>query len=189
MKEFGSQCIVASLEVYRRPDGACEIWTDYGRQQTGIDAFGWAQRVVELGVGEIMLTSINREGTGRGYDLELIHGVAEKVPVPVIAVGGAGNKKHMLDAIRLGKADAVAAASIFHYKHAKPVSQLNMSFNERRLRMGDHIDSGNIQFLNFGYGGYQSIPVTPTSLSEVKAFIAENGIPMRIVQENQNVSS
>lgn len=178
---FGSQCIVASLEVYRYPDGRCEIWTDYGRQETGVDAFEWAERVVKLGVGEIMLTSINKEGTGRGFDLDLIRRISDMVPVPVIAIGGAGNKTDFVKAVQEGHADAVAAASVFHYNNLKPVNQLNMSFNEKRLRMGDHIDSGNIEFLNFGYGGYKAIPVIPTSISEVKECLHQNGIQTRFL--------
>ncbi len=176
---FGSQCIVASLEVYRYSDGRCEVWTDYGRQETGVNAFDWAQKVVDLGAGEIMLTSINKEGTGRGFDLDLITRITDSVPIPVIAVGGAGHREHMVQAVCQGRADAVAAASIFHYHYAKPVEKLHMSFNEKRLRMGDHIDSGNIEFLNLGYGGQRVIPVTPTSIPEVKEAMIRNGISMR----------
>ncbi len=185
---FGAQCIVASLEVYRYPDNRCEIWTDYGRQETGKDAFRWAEEVVKLGVGEIMLTSINKEGTGRGFDLDLISEISSMVPVPVIAVGGAGNKEHLVQAIRQGHADAVAAASIFHYNYSKPVKSLHMSYNERRLRMGQHVDSGNIEFLNFGYGGYKAIPITPTSVEEAKRYLAESGIPTRFIPPTISVS-
>lgn len=179
---FGSQCIVASLEVYRYSTGRCGVWADYGRQETGIDAFEWAERVVELGVGEIMLTSINKEGTGRGFDLDLISRISSKVPVPVIAVGGACNKFDLIRAVNEGHADAVAAASIFHYKYAKPVDKINMSFNEKRLRMGEHIDSGNIDFLNFGYGNLKAIPVTPTSIPEAKELMIKSGIPTRPIR-------
>lgn len=181
---FGAQCIVASLEVYRYPDGRCEIWTDYGRQETGVDAFKWAEKVVEMGVGEIMLTSINKEGTGRGYDLELIRKISDMVPIPVIAVGGAGKKEDLVKAVLEGHADAVAAASIFHYNYAKPVNQLNMSFDERRLRMGEQIDAGNIQFLNFGYGGERAIPVTLTSVSEAREMMIKSGIPTRSISQS-----
>lgn len=178
---FGAQCIVASLEVYRYPDNRCEVWTDYGRQETGKDVFQWAEEVVKLGVGEIMLTSINKEGTGRGFDLELISKISDMVPIPVIAVGGAGNKDHLVQAIKCGHADAVAAASIFHYNYSQPVKSLHMSYNERRLRMGKHVDSGNIEFLNFGYGGYKAIPVTPISVEEAKRYLAESGISTRSI--------
>lgn len=176
---FGSQCIVASLEIYRYSGDRCEVWTDYGRQETGVDAFRWAEQVVTLGVGEIMLTSINREGTGRGYDLELIRRISKAVPIPVIAAGGAGKKEDIVCTVREGQADAIAVASLFHYHYAQTIDSLHMSFNERRLRMGEQIDSGNIDFLNFGYGGYRAIPVQPTSIPEVKRHMGENGIPTR----------
>ena len=180
-RTFGAQSVVASLEVYRYADGRCGVWTDYGRQETGVDAFEWAERVVDFGVGEIMLTSINREGTGRGFDLDLIAQVARRVPVPVIAVGGAGNKDHLVTAVATGCADAVAAASIFHYAYAQPVERPHMSFAERRLRMGEHIDSGNIDFLNAGYGSYRAIPVTPTRIPEAKRHLEAGGVPTRPV--------
>lgn len=176
---FGSQCIVASLEVYKHMHGNYEVWTDYGREQSGSNAFEWAERVVELGVGEIMLTSINKEGTGRGFDTDLVSKIACNVPVPVIALGGAGKKEDLVNVIQKGKADAVAAASIFHYNYYQPVNRLNMSFDEARLRMGEHIDSGNIDFIKHGYGGLKILPVTPTSIAEAKQYMSENGIPIR----------
>jgi len=178
---FGSQCIVASLEVYRDRNGKCEIWTDYGRQVTNVEAFEWAERVVELGAGEIMLTSINQEGTGKGYDVDLISAIARRAAVPVIAVGGAKNTEDLVKAVKEGHADAVAAASIFHYRYSRPVDSLHMSFNEDRLRMGDQIDSGNIDFLKWGYGGLSTIRVTPTSIPEAKRFMLESDIPVRSI--------
>jgi cyclase len=178
-KAFGSQCVVSSIEAFRRPHGRYEVWVDYGRQPTGIDAFDWAQRVVDLGVGEILLTSINRDGMGRGYDVDLLAQVSESVPVPVIASGGAGNSEHFVEAVMAGRADAVAAASVFHYRYAVPADVPLMSQGEARLRMGEHIDSGNSDFLNFGYGGQRSIPVSPTSIDEVKHALAAMGISVR----------
>lgn len=176
---FGSQCIVASIEAYRYRNGKYEIWTDYGRQETGIDAFDWAQKVVDLGVGEILLTSINREGTGRGFDIELTQRIAEMVPVPVISAGGAGDLNDVVRVIKQGQADAVAVASMLHYHYSKPVQRLTMQHNERRLRMGEAVDSGNIDFLNFGYGGYKAIPVVPRSIAEIKQSMIEASIPTR----------
>ncbi len=179
VQTFGSQCIVASLEVYRYESGRCEIWTDYGREETGVDAFDWAKRVVDLGVGEIMLTSINREGMGKGYDIDLTRKISQSVPIPVIAVGGAGKIEHLAEVASNGCADAVAAASVFHYNYWKKVDSLNMSFNEARLRMGDQIDSGNIDFLKEGYGGYRELTVKPVAIPEAKKFMNERGIPTR----------
>lgn len=176
---FGAQCVVSSIEAFRRPNGQYEVWVDYGRQPTGLDVFEWAERVVELGAGEILLTSINGDGMGRGYDLDLIRRVSDAVPVPVIASGGAGNARHFVDAVQHGHADAVAAASVFHYHYATPVDRPFMSFEAVRLRMGESIDSGNIDFLNFGYGGQRSIPVQPTSLGEVKDVLAGAGVHVR----------
>jgi cyclase len=177
---FGSQCIMASLETFRYAHGRCEVWTDYGRQETGIEAFDWLDKVMEIGVGEVMLTSINREGTGKGFDFELIAEVARRASIPVIAVGGAGNREDMTKAAIEGHADAVAAASIFHYQYRQQVDRVTMQLDEKRLRMGEHIDSGNIEFLNFGYGGFSTIPVTPTSIPAVKEHMAKAGIPIRI---------
>lgn len=175
---FGSQCIVSSIEAFRQKNGHYEVWVDYGREATGIDVVEWVHRVIDLGVGEIMLTAINREGMGSGYDLELIERVAEISPVPVIACGGAGTLAHFSAAVNAG-ADAVAAASAFHYNYAVPVNKPFMSYGEARLRMGEHIDSGNIDFLNNGYGKQRAITVTPASIQDVKKHLERAGIPVR----------
>ena len=112
---FGSQCVVASIEAKRRPQGGWEAYTDNGREKTGLDVVEWAQKLVELGAGEVLLTSVDMEGTRKGFDLELVAALGPKLDVPVIACGGAGNIAHVEQAIR-GGADAVAIASLFHYK-------------------------------------------------------------------------
>jgi cyclase len=116
---FGSQCIVVAIDARRRvaddPARGWEVFTHGGRTATGLDAIGWARRVTELGAGEILLTSMDRDGTKAGFDLELTRAVSDAVSVPVIASGGVGNLQHLLDGIRIGRADAVLAASIFHY--------------------------------------------------------------------------
>jgi len=116
---FGAQCMVVSVDAKRRPGGegssGWEVYTYGGRTPTGMDALEWAQKVVELGAGEILLTSMDRDGTQGGYDLELMAAVSKAVTVPVIASGGAGNPSHLYDALTVGGADAVLAASIFHY--------------------------------------------------------------------------
>ncbi|RMG59387.1 MAG: imidazole glycerol phosphate synthase subunit HisF [Deltaproteobacteria bacterium] len=116
-RRFGSQCIVVAIDA-RRVEGKeyrFEVYTHGGRNPTGIDAVKWAEKVVELGAGEILLTSMDRDGTKDGYDLELTRAVVDAVPVPVIASGGAGNLEHLYEGIVEGGADAVLAASIFHY--------------------------------------------------------------------------
>ncbi len=116
-KKFGSQCIVLAIDAKRRQAGdGWEVLTYGGRQPTGIDAVEWAKRGVNLGAGEILLTSWDADGQKTGYDIELNRTVSESVPVPVIASGGAGTLEHLYDALTEGKADAVLAASIFHFK-------------------------------------------------------------------------
>tara|TARA_X000000368_G_scaffold370219_1_gene319218 strand:- start:2592 stop:3500 length:909 start_codon:yes stop_codon:yes gene_type:complete len=179
VKVFGSQCIVASIETYKHENGKYEIWTDYGRQETGLDTFEWVDRVVDAGVGEIFLTSINNEGKGQGYDIDLVKRVATNVTIPVIALGGAGNLDDLVDVVNMGKADAVAVASCYHYNYCERVEKKYMQFNEDKLRMGKQIDSGNITFLNYGYGGFTSVPVEKFSIPQAKNFMHSNGINVR----------
>lgn len=116
---FGSQCIVIAIDARRvslpGEPGRWEIFTHGGRKPTGIDAVAWAIRMTESGAGEVLLTSMDGDGTKNGYDLALTRAVSEAVKVPVIASGGVGNLQHLVDGITLGKADAVLAASIFHF--------------------------------------------------------------------------
>ena len=115
--KFGSQCVVVAIDAKRRDDGSgWNIYKNGGRVDMGIDAIEWAMKACELGAGEILLTSMDCDGTKNGYDIELTRTVSENVPVPVIASGGAGTCEHFYDAIEKGKADAVLAASLFHYK-------------------------------------------------------------------------
>ena len=114
---FGSQCIVVAIDAKRRaqpPDG-WEVFTHGGRNPTGLDAIEWAKRVESLGAGEILLTSMDRDGTQSGYDLDLTRGIADAVGIPVIASGGVGNLEHLYEGLTTGGADAVLAASIFHF--------------------------------------------------------------------------
>ncbi len=117
--KFGSQCVVVSIDAKRTPSGDYECYSHSGKKPTGKKVYEWAKRCEELGAGEILITSIDRDGTMQGYDLELIGEVARAVSIPVIASGGAGNPFHMLEALRCG-ASAVAAASIFHFTEQTP---------------------------------------------------------------------
>jgi cyclase len=115
--EFGSQCVVCAIDAKRRDDGSSfEVFLHGGRTPTGLDAVDWAVRAVDLGAGEILLTSMDRDGTKEGFDLTLTRAVTSSVGVPVIASGGVGNLDHLVDGVVEGGADAVLAASIFHFR-------------------------------------------------------------------------
>ncbi len=115
--KFGSQCVVVAIDAKKRPDGTgWNIFKNGGRVDMGIDAIKWAIKAAKLGAGEILLTSMDRDGTKAGYDIELTKAVAENVSIPVIASGGAGTREHFKEALTEGKAEAVLAASLFHYK-------------------------------------------------------------------------
>jgi len=133
-QKFGSQCIVVAIDAKRvsKPGevGKWEIFTHGGRKPTGIDAVEWAKRMVEYGAGEILLTSMDRDGTKIGFDNELVKAVSESVSVPIIASGGVGNLQHLVDGVTEGKADAVLAASIFHFGE--------YSIQEAKSFMADH---------------------------------------------------
>ncbi len=114
---FGTQCVVVAVETIRQPDGRWLAFTDNGRQPTGLDARDWARRAVELGAGELLLTSVDREGTKKGFDLEFIRLLAREVEVPVVAHGGCGSADDLVAAARLG-VDGLAVASVLHYRQA-----------------------------------------------------------------------
>ena len=116
-KQFGSQCVVTAIDCKKNPDrGGWDVYLNGGRLNTGLDALEWAKQAVALGSGEILLTSMDKDGTKDGYDLELTRLISESVNVPVIASGGAGKMEHFSEAIIQGKADAVLAASLFHFR-------------------------------------------------------------------------
>jgi imidazole glycerol-phosphate synthase subunit HisF len=112
---FGSQAMVLSIEAKHIGPSKWEVYTDNGRERTGLDVIGWVKRGVELGAGEVLVTAVDHEGTRKGFDLELVRKVSEAVPVPVIASGGMGTLEHFLQVAREGRADAVAMADVLHY--------------------------------------------------------------------------
>ena len=129
--KFGSQCVVVAIDAKRRADGSgFNVYKNGGRVDVGWDAIEWAKRAESLGVGEILLTSMDCDGTKAGYDLDLTRQISEAVSIPVIASGGAGTKEHFYDALTEGKADAALAASLFHYKELE-ISDLKQYLRER----------------------------------------------------------
>jgi cyclase len=114
-ERFGAQCIVVAVDARRSGAGTWEVFTHGGREPTGIDAVAWAKRMTDSGAGEILLTSMDRDGTKEGFDCELTRAIADSVPVPVIASGGVGTLDHLVEGVREGHAAAVLAASIFHF--------------------------------------------------------------------------
>lgn len=164
-RRFGSSTILVSIEAIKQSDGKYMAFTDNGREYTGRDVFEWAIQVAELGAGEIMLTSVDREGTGLGYDIQLTKKVAESVPIPVIACGGAGKLEHIQEAVKGGSADAVSVASMIHYD----------LINNHRIE-ADYSDEGNIEFLkkNVGFSKIEA-----TNLSTIKTYLVQNGINCR----------
>lgn len=120
--KFGSQCVVVAIDAKRRPDGSgFNVYKNGGRIDVGLDAVEWAVKAEKMGAGEILLTSMDCDGTKAGYDLDLTSQISEAVSIPVIASGGAGTKEHFYDALTKGKADAALAASLFHYKELEIV--------------------------------------------------------------------
>lgn len=115
-RTFGSQCMVLSIEAKRDRGGTWEAYTDNGREHTGLDVVQWARRGAELGAGEILLTSVDQEGTRKGFDVDLVRAVTAAVNIPVIASGGMGSSEHLIDVVRVGGADAVAIADMLHYE-------------------------------------------------------------------------
>lgn len=128
-KRFGSQCIVIAIDAKRKGEN-WEVFTHGGRVSTGIDAVLWAKRVEEMGAGEILLTSMDRDGTKDGYDIELTRTISELVDIPVIASGGVGHLDHLYEGLAFGKASAVLAASIFHYREFT-ISQVKSFLKEK----------------------------------------------------------
>jgi len=163
--KFGSSTIVVTIEAIKSSDGRYYAYTDNGREHTGVEVLEWAKKAEELGAGEILLTSVDREGTGSGYDIELVKMVAQAVAIPVIASGGPGKPEDIVGVIKDGRADAVAAASILHYGYV-----VSDGFS-----MEKH-GEGNLEFIKnrktFGL-------IKPSSLGEIKSALTANSIMCR----------
>ncbi len=165
---FGSSTIVVAIEAIRQPSGQYHAFVNNGREQTDVEVIAWAERVQALGAGEIVITSVDAEGTGGGFDLELIRLISGAVGVPVIAHGGAGNAKDVVDAIKLGKADAVAMGSLFHY-HA--IGQIDHSNSQN-----GNMTIGNRDFLNSNRSNKR---ISAISVKMLKQNLLESQISIR----------
>ncbi len=165
-KRFGSSTIVISIEAKRQPNGRYEAYTDNGRVKTGVDVIDWVLKVEELGAGEILLTSIDQEGTGEGFNIELTSQVASSVSIPVIACGGAGRIEDIFRVIRDGKADAVSMASILHYNYIRS-----------HYREDDYSSEGNVEFLRSGRGFSK---IQDMGLDLIKNHLRSRGVSCRM---------
>jgi len=163
---FGSSTIVVTIEAIKQPNGTYEAFIDNGREHTGKEVVSWAKEAAHLGAGEIVITSVDQEGTGKGFDLDLTRAVAEAVDIPVIASGGAGSVQDVEGVFKRGKADAAAVASIFHYGYIHQTED-----------MGHHEQEGNVEFLKKrrAYGN-----ITPVSISTLKQHLVGNEVLCRI---------
>ena len=164
-RKFGSSTILITIEAIKQPDGTYLAYTDNGREHTGIEVSSWAKKVEELGAGEILLTSVDCEGTGTGYDVELNRLISDSVSIPVIASGGPGKLEHIYDVIDTGMADAVAVSSMLHYDYIKT----------NKIEFTDSKE-GNVEFLRSGKN-YSKI--SPAGLNEIKEYLLHKNIQCR----------
>ena len=162
---FGSSTIVVTIEAIREHDGRYLAYTDSGREYTGIDAIEWAQEAARLGAGELVITSVDREGTGESFDIELVSKISQAVDIPVIAHGGAGNYKHCYEVFNSCDIDGVAIASLLHYSSYKQLAKTN------------NLYEGNTQFAN---SGKIFLKFQDSSIKELKSYLHECNIPMRL---------
>jgi len=132
-RRFGTQCIVVAVEMIRQTDGRWKVFTENGRQHTGLDAFDWAMRAVELGAGELLLTSVDREGTGKGFDLEFVEKIVGQIEVPVLIHGGAGSIEHMIEAAQLG-VDGIVIAKVLH-SSALSIKQVKQALQDAQIEV------------------------------------------------------
>ena len=162
---LGSSTIVIAIEAIKESDGRYLAYTDNGREYTGVDVIDWAKRVEELGAGEIVITSVDREGTGKGFDIELIKSVSENSSIPGIAHGGAGKASDIVSAISEGSADAVAAASILHYDYI--LHNTSKAANK---------EEGNTEFIRSGRAFHN---LETADIGKIKAEMERNGVLVR----------
>lgn len=165
--KFGSSTIVVAIECIKQPDGRYLAFVDNGREETGLEVLDWSKQVESLGAGEIVLSSVDMEGTGKGFDAELTKMVSVSVGIPVIAHGGAGRKEDCVEIVTKGRADAFAVASVIHY-----------AFISREQSNMDNRTEGNVSFLKSGRTGFNQIQ--PCSLLSIKHELKNNEIHCRL---------
>jgi cyclase len=166
---FGSSTIIVAIEAIREPDGRYFCFTDSGREASGLEAVAWARRAADLGAGELSVTSVDREGTGKGFDIDLLRRISDAVRIPVIGHGGAGAAAHLRAAAIEGRVSAVMMASMLHY-HA--VKQMDWSESEFR-------DEGNIEFIR---RKASFANVSPMRLQDLRAALIQDGVEVRDVR-------
>ena len=163
---FGSSTIVITIEAIKESNGKYLVYTDNGREHTGIEVLAWAKQVEELGAGELIITSVDKEGTGGGFDINLLKMISQAVSIPVIALGGLGKPLDAVEAVYEGKVDAISMASVLHY-----------DFINRQHCIDEFAEEGNVSFLKSG-NNYSKI--TPSTIMEIKLAMKDSGIAVRL---------
>lgn len=180
VRVFGSQCIASSMEVFCRPGDKFEIWTDFGRELTTLNLFDWIKTVIDSGVGELMISTINNDGMGSGFNVELAKKIVNISPVPVVISSGAGNAQHFVDVFKSANVSGACAASMFHYNYLEKTTKTTLNFDGDKLRAGKSIEAGNIDFLNDGYGGFREFLVEPSNIKSLKNTLIQNNIKINM---------
>lgn len=168
---FGSSTVVVAIEAIKQPDGQYFAYTDNGREESGLEVVAWARRVEELGAGEIVITSVDNEGTGQGFDLKLVKMISESVSIPVIAHGGCSGPEDAARIINEGRADAVAISSILHYKSISAINKVNESFEFE----------GNTSFIE---SGMNFSKIKSYTIHDIKMEMRNAGIAVRLKASN-----
>ena len=171
-RTFGSSTIIVSIETIKQPDGKYVVYTDNGRNYTGLDAVKWAQKAQDLGAGEILITSVDNEGTGQGLDMEIINQITRNLSIPVIAHGGIGELSHIYDVFCNKKVDAIAIASILHYDFVKNIESVR-----------DFSKEGNLEFLK---SGRIHSKIKPSSIQDLKNYLESKNICIRNNLQSKN---
>lgn len=172
--DFGSQAVVASVDYYLHEDGRREIWSEFGRQTTGIFLEDWIKQIVKAGAGEIFLSCINKDGTGRGFDHKVLKIVQNITDIPLIISGGAGQLPHF-DFLKNHEVNAICVSSMLHYD----VALKHKEFFKSDIETYGKVELGNYDFISEGYGGLTVIPVKTDNILNIKNYISKLGFTLR----------